>query len=144
MLGCGKFLSVGGVRSRCPCSGVWHLANITRGRFSYRHHDDQTKPAGYKSATALQGVNEDRHNVPCWHVHQPRAVGCGRKMDRGRASQHKQRNDHSYSSSSSSSSVNKETLGAAQNDAMTACVTGSRAQRTCTCSKDLNPALLAC
>ena len=29
MLGCGKFLSVGGVvqhvRSRCPCSGVWHL-----------------------------------------------------------------------------------------------------------------------
>ena len=26
MLGCGKFLSVGGVRSRCPCSGVWHLS----------------------------------------------------------------------------------------------------------------------
>ena len=25
MLGCGKFLSVGGVRCRCPCSGVWLL-----------------------------------------------------------------------------------------------------------------------
>jgi len=25
MLGCGKFLSVGGVRSRCSCSGVWLL-----------------------------------------------------------------------------------------------------------------------
>ena len=28
MLGCGKFLSVGGVRSRCPCSGVRLLAII--------------------------------------------------------------------------------------------------------------------
>jgi len=25
MLGCGKFLSIGGVRSRCPCSGVCHM-----------------------------------------------------------------------------------------------------------------------
>ena len=25
MLGCGKFLSVGGVRNRCPFSGVWAL-----------------------------------------------------------------------------------------------------------------------
>ena len=27
MLGCDKFLSVGGVRSRCPCSAVWLLAS---------------------------------------------------------------------------------------------------------------------
>ena len=33
MLGCGKVLSVGGVvqhvRSRCPCSGAWHLAVVS-------------------------------------------------------------------------------------------------------------------
>ena len=29
MLGCGQFLSVGGVRSRCPCSGVWALHHNT-------------------------------------------------------------------------------------------------------------------
>ena len=35
MSGCGKFLSVGGVRSRCPCSGVWLLGDIADSDSTY-------------------------------------------------------------------------------------------------------------
>ena len=40
MLGCGKFLSVSDVRSRCPCSGAWLLYRVQFDSIAVGFHTD--------------------------------------------------------------------------------------------------------